>query len=61
MLTLLVPILSIDFALAAAAVIHILKHPRCRFGNKTMWLLLVVVLLFFGPLLYFVFGKGEKE
>lgn len=60
-LPLLIPILLIDTALAAAAIMHILKHPRYRFGNKTLWLMIVVILLLFGPVLYFVFGKGENE
>ena len=60
-LPLLVPVLLIDIALAVAAVRYILRHPRYRFGNKTMWLVIVVVLLLFGPIIYFVFGKGENE
>ena len=60
-LPLLVPVLLIDIALAVAAVRHVLRHPRYRFGNKTMWLVIVIVLLLFGPIIYFVFGKGENE
>ena len=60
-LPLLVPVLLIDIALAVAAVRHILRHPYCRFGNKIMWLVIAVVLLLFGPIIYFVFGKGENE
>lgn len=60
-LPLLIPVLLIDIALAAAAVIHILKHPHYHFGNKAMWLVIVVILLLFGPIIYFVFGKGENE
>ncbi len=58
---LLAPILLVDIILAVAAVRHILRHPRYRFGNKTMWLVISVVLLLFGPIIYFVFGKGENE
>ncbi|GFI04806.1 negative regulatory protein YxlE [Lachnospiraceae bacterium] len=57
----LVPVLLVDIALAVAAVRHILRHPRYRFGNRTMWLVIVVVILLFGPIIYFVFGKGENE
>lgn len=60
-LPLLIPILMIDIALAAAAVMHILKHPHYRFGNKAMWLVIAVILLLFGPVIYFIFGKGENE
>lgn len=60
-LPLLIPILLTDIALAIAAVMHILKHPHYRFGSKTMWLVIAVILLLFGPIIYFIFGKGENE
>ena len=61
MLPLLIPVLIMDIALAAAAVGHILRHPHYRFGNKAVWLVIAIVLLLFGPIIYFAFGKGEKE
>lgn len=60
-LPLLTPILLLDLALAAAAVVHILRHPHYRFGNKMMWLVIAIILLLFGPVIYFVFGKGQEE
>jgi len=56
-----IPLLLIDIALAVAAVRHILRHPHYRFGSRSIWLVIVVVLLLFGPIIYFVFGKGENE
>ena len=53
-LPLLIPVLIVDSALAAAAVAH-------HFGNKTLWLIIATVLLLFGPIFYFMFGKGENE
>lgn len=61
MLPLLTPILLLDLALAVAAVVHILHHPHYRFGNKIMWLVIAIILLLFGPVIYFVFGKGQEE
>lgn len=60
-LPLLIPVLIVDSALAAAAVAHILRHPYYHFGNKTLWLIITTVLLLFGPIFYFMFGKGENE
>lgn len=60
-LPLLIPVLLIDIALAVVAVRHILRHSHYRIGNRAMWLVIVVVLLLFGPIIYFVFGKGENE
>lgn len=61
MMPLLIPILILDVALAIIAVIHVLRHQQYRFGNRTFWLVIVIVLLLFGPLIYFVFGKGENS
>lgn len=59
-LPVLIPILVMDIVLAVAAVLHILRHPHYRFGNKGVWLAIAVVFLLFGPIIYFVFGKGEE-
>ena len=40
-LPLLAPVLLVDIALAVTAVRHILQHPRYRFGNRAMWLVIV--------------------
>lgn len=61
MMPLLTPILLLDLALAAAAVAHIIHHPHYRFGNKMMWLVISIILLLFGPVIYFVFGRGQEE
>ncbi|OJG43200.1 hypothetical protein RV02_GL003120 [Enterococcus gilvus] len=41
------------------AVWHVLKHPNYRFGNKAVWLLIVIVFQIIGPVFYFVFGRGD--
>lgn len=60
MLPLLIPILVLDAVLAVVAALHVLRHPYYRFGNKVLWLILVVVLLLIGPITYFVVGKGDE-
>lgn len=30
-------------------------------GNKIIWLVIAVILLFFRPVIYFIFGKGQEE
>lgn len=61
MVPILIPVLLVDIVLAIAAILHILRHPHYRFGNRVMWLMIVVILLLFGPVIYFVLGKGEDE
>ena len=56
----LIPVILIQLALMIAALIHVLRHPQYRFGTKTMWILIVVLLQIIGPIFYFAFGRGEE-
>lgn len=60
-LPLLIPVILLEVGSMVTALLHVLKHPTYRFGNKTMWILIVVFLQIIGPVVYFVFGKGENE
>lgn len=60
-LPLFIPLILLNIGLMLTAVIHVLKHPNYRFGNKVFWLIVVVFFQFFGPVLYFIFGKGATE
>jgi hypothetical protein len=33
----------------------------CRNGNKTVWTVIVLLIQIIGPILYFVFGKGNGD
>ncbi|WP_246370020.1 PLDc N-terminal domain-containing protein [Mesobacillus zeae] len=41
------------------ALIHLFKHPNVRRGNKVVWVIVVVFVNIFGPILYFLIGRGE--
>ena len=56
----LAPYIVIELILAVAALIHVLRHPNYRFGNKAVWIPVVLLLQILGPVLYFVFGRGEE-
>lgn len=58
-LPVLLPVLIIVLAMAMIALIHVLKHPNYRFGNKMFWVLVVLLVQIVGPIAYFVFGRGE--
>ena len=60
-LPLFIPLILLNIGLMITAVIHVLKHPKYRFGNQVFWLIVVVFFQFFVPVLYFVFGKGDEE
>jgi len=56
----LIPIILLELALAITALVHVLKHPNYRFGNKIMWVIIVCCIQIIGPVIYFVFGRGEE-
>jgi len=56
----LIPVIIIELALAIVALIHVLKHPNYRFGNKVIWILVVLLIQIIGPIAYFAFGKGDE-
>lgn len=60
-LPLLIPIIIAQLALAITALVHVLKHPHYRFGNKVMWVLIVLIIQTIGPIAYFIFGRGEEQ
>lgn len=56
----LVPLMLLQFGLAIFSVVHIIRHPNYKFGTKPMWIIIVVFINFLGPIIYFMFGKGEE-
>lgn len=55
----LIPLVIAQLALAVVSVIHVIRHPQYRFGNKALWIVIVVLFQFIGPACYFVFGRGK--
>jgi len=55
----LVPLIILQIILAVTALVHILKHPKYRFGNKIMWIIVVLFIQIIGPIAYFAFGRGD--
>jgi hypothetical protein len=56
----LIPIIMIELILMLTALVHVLKHKNYRFGNRVIWIIIVVCLQIIGPILYFTIGKGEE-
>lgn len=59
-LPILIPFVLVQLALAITALVHILKHPHYKFGNKPLWIIIVLFVQIIGPIIYFVFGRGEE-
>lgn len=59
-LPILIPIIAIELILAIAALVHVLTHKSYRFGNRVMWILIVLCFQIIGPVLYFTIGRGDE-
>lgn len=56
----LIPLMIAQLALGIIALVHVLRHPYYRFGNKIMWGFVVMLVQIIGPVVYFAFGRGEE-
>lgn len=56
----LIPLIIVQLVLQIFALIHVLKHPNYRIGNKTIWIVVVLLGQIIGPIVYFAFGRGEE-
>ncbi len=56
----LIPLAIAEFALLGYTLYHILTHKTYKRGNRTLWLVVVIIgMEFIGPILYFLFGKED--
>lgn len=56
----LVPLFITEFALLGYTLYHVLTHDTYKRGNRTLWLIITIVLMnFVGPILYFLLGKKD--
>lgn len=56
----LIPLLILQLGLQISALIHLSKHPNYRFGNKVLWIIIVLLFQMLGPIVYFALGKGDE-
>lgn len=59
-LPVLLPVMIAELVLAITALVHVLRHPHYKFGNKWIWIPIVLFIQFIGPIVYFMFGRGEE-
>lgn len=59
-LPVLIPLALIELGLMIAALIHILTHPQYRFGNRVIWIIVVICVNIIGPILYFILGRSDE-
>lgn len=59
-LPILIPIVVLEIGLMIYALSQILKHNKFKFGNKVMWIVVVVLIQIIGPILYLTIGKDNE-
>ena len=57
----LIPLIIAQLVLAITALVHVLRHPHYRFGTKGLWIPVVLLVQFIGPVLYFALGRGDDR
>ena len=57
----IIPLMIVQFLFLGYTIYHILSHDHYKRGNRTLWMIVVIVLYnsFIGPILYFILGKEE--
>ncbi|MDI6768109.1 MAG: PLD nuclease N-terminal domain-containing protein [Anaerolineales bacterium] len=56
---LLVPVIIIQLALMIAALADLIRRPRTK-SAKWLWAVVIVLVNFIGPIVYFVAGREEE-
>ena len=57
----LIPLVIAQFALLGYTLYHIFTHNTYKRGNRTIWLVITLVLMnYVGPILYFLLGKEDS-
>lgn len=59
-LLVLVPIIALEFALIVLGLRDLIRNERrVRGGNKVAWALVIILISWIGPTLYFAIGRDE--
>lgn len=57
----LIPLAIIQLTLMVIALLDVIRRERVRGGNqyKPLWIVLIVLVSLFGPIIYLLFGRQE--
>ena len=58
-LPLLIPVVLIELGLMITALVDLVRRSQTR-GPKWVWALVIVLINFIGPIIYFVAGRKEE-
>jgi hypothetical protein len=55
----LIPVIIIQLGLMIAALVDLIRREHTR-GPKWLWVLVILVMNYIGPIIYFVAGRKEE-
>ena len=58
-LPLLIPVVLIELGLMVTALVDLIRRAQTR-GPKWVWVLVIVLINFIGPIIYFVAGRKDE-
>ncbi|EHR36057.1 PLDc N-terminal domain-containing protein [Helcococcus kunzii] len=58
-LPIILPIILLEVILMFIALRDVLKRENYKYGNKTIWIFVVVFIMIFGPILYLTTAREE--
>ena len=57
---LLIPLFIIEIALLVIALIDLIRRENVRYFPKWVWVLIILILNFIGPIAYLILGRDEE-
>jgi len=60
LIPLLIPIIVLQLGLQIYALVDLSRQPEVRWGSKWVWVLVILLLEIFGPIIYFLFARKEE-
>ena len=58
-LPLLIPVVVIELGLMITALVDLIRRSQTN-GPKWVWVLVIVLINFIGPIIYFILGRKEE-
>jgi len=60
MLPFLIPLIIVQLALLVIALVDLLKRQHMPGNTRLIWLIVIIFVNIFGPIIYLIFGRKDK-
>ena len=57
----LIPVIILELALLVLALVDLFKREHMSSNTRLIWALVIIFLNIIGPIIYFIFGRGESS